>query len=280
MSEEAVAWKNKGNVHFKNYEWQKAIDMYSKGIEVDPSYHICYSNRSQAYFNLGEFEKARDDGAACIRAKPDFVKGYHRLANAQYNLGDYIGCMKTVKSAERNGFKNQKDIVAMYDRVHKKAEQQQDDLDAKLSGPEAIKVKANKLFKKAKYEDAVVEYTKALKQLGTITTESTPENQKLYVDCLNNRALCKSQQQDWNSVIADTSAILEVKPTDLKALYRRALAFEGIERYRSAEQAIRACTQECFRIQVMTGNRVKLLDAANQAQNRISGAVRKLKQTK
>ena len=47
---------------------------------------------------------------------------------------------------------------------------------------------------------------------------------------------CYKQISNFDGVISDCTAVLEVDPENVKALIRRAQAFEGVERYRFALQ--------------------------------------------
>ena len=47
--------------YFKSGEHQKAIDDYSKAIELNPQYAYAYYNRGIAHNDLGEHQKAIDD---------------------------------------------------------------------------------------------------------------------------------------------------------------------------------------------------------------------------
>jgi len=259
--------KNQGNQHFKQKNWAEAIKYYTKSVEVDPNYHVSYSNRSQAYYQLGDYEKAKADGANCIRANPEFVKGYHRLGNAQLALRDYEGSLATCKLAEKRGFRDNRDIKALYEKVQPLAAQAKKAAMNKLTGAARWKAEGNELFKQSRYEDAIEKYTKALE----ITTDD-PKNdadRAIAIDCLNNRAVCWMQQQNYRQVIADCSGVLALDENNLKALFRRAMAFDGLEKYRSALEDIRAC---CVRKPDWA--------AANKAQHRIGNAVRMLKQMK
>lgn len=48
--------KSQGNEAFKAQDYDKAIEFYSKALELDPNEHSIYSNRSGAHFNKGEFD--------------------------------------------------------------------------------------------------------------------------------------------------------------------------------------------------------------------------------
>jgi serine/threonine-protein phosphatase 5 len=47
--EEAVAFKNQGNEAIKAHDWQKAIELYTRAIELDPTQALFYSNRAQVW---------------------------------------------------------------------------------------------------------------------------------------------------------------------------------------------------------------------------------------
>lgn len=85
----ATELKNQGNAAVSAGNYQEAIDLYTKAIELEPSNHVFYSNRSAAYMNLKNPEKALEDASKCISVKPDWVKGYSRKGTALQSLGKY-----------------------------------------------------------------------------------------------------------------------------------------------------------------------------------------------
>ncbi|KDO16555.1 hypothetical protein SPRG_17929, partial [Saprolegnia parasitica CBS 223.65] len=117
----------------------------------------------------------------------------------------------------------------------------------------------NDLFKSAQFEKAIGIYTEAIE---ACEKDSSP----VAISCYNNRAACHQQLSNFSAVIRDCSHVLEVEPTNQKALLRRGLAYEGLERYRLALQDIRALLALDPSI-----------DIANKAQHRIGAAVRALK---
>lgn len=50
------------------------------------------------------------------------------------------------------------------------------------------------------------------------------------IKCYSNRAACYKQLSNFDATVEDTTAVLEVEPNNVKALVRRAQAFEAIER--------------------------------------------------
>lgn len=53
--EEAVSFKGEGNKAIANREWEEAVVLYSKAIDLDPTQHVFYSNRAQVGFTASFF---------------------------------------------------------------------------------------------------------------------------------------------------------------------------------------------------------------------------------
>lgn len=72
---QAVAFKNQGNEYFKARDFDKAVEFYTKAIELDDGQHTFYSNRSAAAFGAGNIALAASDGEKCVTIDPTFLKG-------------------------------------------------------------------------------------------------------------------------------------------------------------------------------------------------------------
>lgn len=75
----------------------------------------------------------------------------------------------------------------------------------------------------AKFEEAIEVYTQCINKCGENDT-------KTLIAAHNNRGACYQQLSDYQSVVDDTTAVLEYDPKNLKALLRRGLALEGLEK--------------------------------------------------
>ncbi|KAF3935689.1 hypothetical protein ABW19_dt0207594 [Dactylella cylindrospora] len=80
--EEAIEFKNKGNQAFAKKDWNEAISLYSKAIELDATDPAFFSNRAQAYIKTEAYGYAVADATKAIELNPGFVKAYYRRAIA------------------------------------------------------------------------------------------------------------------------------------------------------------------------------------------------------
>mmetsp|Transcript_24633 Transcript_24633/g.47908 ORF Transcript_24633/g.47908 Transcript_24633/m.47908 type:complete len:469 (+) Transcript_24633:32-1438(+) len=78
----ADAHKAQGNEFFRNDRFAKALECYTKAIELDPKQGALYSNRSACYAELEKWMECYDDALECIKLRPDWPKAYYRYALA------------------------------------------------------------------------------------------------------------------------------------------------------------------------------------------------------
>ena len=66
--------KAQGNAAVAAHDYPKAIELYSKAIELAPDNYVLYSNRSAAYASFGDYTKALEDAEKTVKLKPDWPK--------------------------------------------------------------------------------------------------------------------------------------------------------------------------------------------------------------
>ncbi|CAL9148367.1 translocon at the outer membrane of chloroplasts 64-like [Musa acuminata AAA Group] len=97
--ESAEIAKEKGNVAYKDKQWQKAISLYTEAIKLNGKNATYYSNRAAAYLELGSYLQAEADCSSAINLDKKNVKAYLRRGTAREMLGYYKEAIEDFKYA-------------------------------------------------------------------------------------------------------------------------------------------------------------------------------------
>lgn len=79
---------------FLEQDYDTAIDLYTKAIEVNPNVAVYYSNRSFAYLKTECFGYALSDASKAIELDKSYLKGFYRRATAYMSLGKFKEALK------------------------------------------------------------------------------------------------------------------------------------------------------------------------------------------
>jgi len=278
-------WSNMAACYEKITDYDNMDDAARSCIKAD-------KNFVKGYFRLATALKAKDDLVGCIktlesglavdstnadlkRMKKDLmelqrgetVAAYIRKCEEQTSNGDIAGAYKTLELASRLDAGNP-DIERMMGRVKPKFERLEQQRRSNLSSDEVHKERGDDAFKNAQFENAIDHYTKCLTGLQ----KSGKSLSELAMKAHANRAACYKQISNFDGVIEDCTAVLEGDPENVKALVRRAQAFEGVERYRFALQDVKMVLAMPYS-QVGKTN----FDMCNMMQHRLNRTVQQLK---
>jgi len=246
----------------------------------------------KGYFRLATAQKGLDDLTGCIKtlesglglssSNPDLkrmkkeitelqrgeqVSNYCRKAEEQMQTGDIPGAFKTLELASRLDAGNP-DIERMMKKVGPKFKALEARRKSGLSSTEAHKERGDEAYKSANFEIAIEHYTKCIEVMKKVGQDQTPLAMKAY----SNRAACYKQISNFDGTIEDCTAVLEIDPENVKALIRRAQAFEGVERYRFALQDIKSALSMPYEKVGKTN-----FDLCNMMQHRLNKTVALLK---
>jgi stress-induced-phosphoprotein 1 len=225
-------YKTKGNDAFKAKNYTDAITWYTKAIDVDPNCEAAaalYSNRAASYAGMGNHAEAVKDGDQCIRVKPAWLKGHYRKGaslEALNRLDDSLKAFEDALRTEPHNEEVQDKVNSLRARIRERNEKTK---PAACKTPEEAKVIGNSLFSQGKYEQAQQFYSRAI-ELSVKANTTDEEKASFYA----NRAACRQQIHDYKGVIDDANAALAVVPNHVKALLRRAIAYEGLEKWQLA----------------------------------------------
>jgi len=220
----AAEAKDKGNKFFLAKQYSQAIEWYTKAVQADPTDAAFYSNRAAAYMGLNKFEDALADAESCIKLMPNWVKGYYRKGAALVAMSRHEEAVKAFKKGLECEPSNEdlQQRLAEAEREARFTVKRFDDEGRPLTPAQIAKEEGNVMFRESKYELAIAKYTKAI-ELAT-----TEDEKAVY---FSNRATCHAQLQNHEAVVADCSESINIKPT-VKALIRRGLAYESLEKYK------------------------------------------------
>jgi len=245
-------WSNMAACYEKLGKFEDMVSASQDCIKADRNFVKGYFRLATAYKNLNDLPsciKALESGLAIQASNPDLkrmkkeitelqraeqVAAYCRKAEEQMQAADIPGAYKTLELASRIDAGNP-DIERMMSKVKPRFEAMEKKRKAGLSATEIYKERGDEAYKNAGFEDAIGYYTQcidALKRENKISSE-------LAIKALSNRAACYKQISNFDGVIEDSTAVLEADPENVKALIRRAQAFEAVERYRFALQDVK-----------------------------------------
>ena len=123
----ATAYGNRGRAYNHKGEYDRAIDDFSKVIEIDPDDAEAYYNRGLAYAHKGEYDRAIADFNKAIELNPNDVAAYHNRALA-------IGRQAAKETEER--------LIQEAKETEERLKQSHEEQLASISDP----AKINKIF--------------------------------------------------------------------------------------------------------------------------------------
>jgi len=216
----AEDWKTLGNEAVKKGDHATAYEKYTEGLKVEPDHAMIMSNRALSLHKLGRLEEAYADAKRVTELRPDFVKGFLRGALVLREMKRPQEALELLRvSPGRNN--EAEELAAQLRPEAVAAEKKRID---KLGGAEKKKEEGNALFKKGLFEQALDLYTAALKLCKD-------PKEDLALAIRNNRAGCYSQLSNFHGVVEECTFVLEHQPDNQKALMRRMLALEPLEKY-------------------------------------------------
>ena len=86
---DAEAYNNRGGAYYLKEEYESAIVDFTKAIQLKPDYAEAYNNRGGAYYLKEEYESAIIDFTKAIDLKPDYAIAYNNRGRA-YGVKDEV----------------------------------------------------------------------------------------------------------------------------------------------------------------------------------------------
>jgi tetratricopeptide (TPR) repeat protein len=86
---EARLLNNGGVMSYHNGQYEKALDLFKKAIDIDPTMTEAYNNLGLTYTEINEEEKATEAFKRAISLSPELAAAYNNLGYVFYRLGSY-----------------------------------------------------------------------------------------------------------------------------------------------------------------------------------------------
>ena len=122
-SDYVEAYNNRGNAHKARREYNRAIADYNKAIEIKPLTET-YTNRGNAYSERGDFDRAIEEYKKAIELKPDFAGAYYSRGVTRLYLGEWEKAKADLTTAKEKGeniiasFHDTYESVSDFERKH------------------------------------------------------------------------------------------------------------------------------------------------------------------
>ena len=125
LRQRAEEFKQEGNENFKARRYEKALELYTQGLQCDDQNVLLYSNRSLVHCKLNRHDAALNDAQQCVKISPQWAKGYLRRAFALQGLNklDEVAVAATAGFKLTNDGKLKKELLGLWlramEKIHK-----------------------------------------------------------------------------------------------------------------------------------------------------------------
>jgi stress-induced-phosphoprotein 1 len=224
---EAEDEKAKGNAAYKEKNFEKAIQHYTKSHELQPTNIVYLTNRAAAYFEAGNYvecikdcEKAIEEGRSQRADYKQIAKAFTRIGNAYMKMQKYTEAIDAYNHSITEDRTSQ--TVALLQKATKiKEEEDKRSLLDPVKSQE-LKEKGNEFFKEKKYPESVAAYTEAISR--------NPDDYTLY----SNRAAAYTNLMQYDLGLKDCDECLSRKPDFVKAYTRKGHILYFMKEYQKA----------------------------------------------
>lgn len=91
--------KTEGNTAMSQGEFNKALELYTRAIAIDPKNAVYYCNRAAVHSKMLNYSQTIIDCKIALEIDPKYSKAYGRLGFAYCGLGDYASALEYYKKA-------------------------------------------------------------------------------------------------------------------------------------------------------------------------------------
>eukprot|EP00512_Aurantiochytrium_limacinum_P013714 CAMPEP_0171584562 /NCGR_PEP_ID=MMETSP0961-20121227/11473_1 /TAXON_ID=87120 /ORGANISM="Aurantiochytrium limacinum, Strain ATCCMYA-1381" /LENGTH=790 /DNA_ID=CAMNT_0012141985 /DNA_START=197 /DNA_END=2565 /DNA_ORIENTATION=- len=110
---QARDFKDRGNEHYAEKDYELAEKMYTKAIELDPGNSVYYGNRAASKLMQSRYVDAIEDCNKSIELDPSYTRARVRAARASLALGDMDICKEHLGALVRQGKGHTEEVKEM-----------------------------------------------------------------------------------------------------------------------------------------------------------------------
>jgi stress-induced-phosphoprotein 1 len=231
---EANAKKEEGNNFYKQRKFDEALTAYRAAQALCPHDITYLLNESAVHFELGDHvtciqvcKKAIEIGRDVRAPFVTIAKVFARLGNAHHKRGELQEALDAYESSM---------LEHRTDEVHEKLKKVKSEFKKKVEldyrdegKAEEAKERGNDSFKKGDFDQAIKDYSEAIKR--------NPAEPKYFT----NRAAAKAKRMDWQGSLEDANSALQLDPKNVKAMckvgnaqFAQAQEYKAIETFKAA----------------------------------------------
>lgn len=109
-----VAYRYRGNLYYKQSNFEKAMEDYQKAIELNPKDYDAYSNIGAVYHSQLNFERAIEEYSKAIELNPNNYKPYNNKGYVYYLQSNYHKAIENYTKAIELNTENDEDKAYTY----------------------------------------------------------------------------------------------------------------------------------------------------------------------
>ena len=218
VHESAYAEFYAGLTQHNKGEYDKAIESYSRSIDLNPGVSVAYSNRGISYMKKGDYASAIEDHSRAIELNPGYARSYNDRGLAYDKKGDRIAAIQDYNRAidldptYADAYINRALAHMFLGEVGLAIQDCDRAIELEPNSPTHHLGRGFAYFAKGDYDSAIQDYNKAL--------EINPR----YATAYYNRGVIYQRQGNHNRAVQDFRKSIELDPSFSLAYYSRSLS--------------------------------------------------------
>lgn len=98
-AEDYLDYYEQGEFALRVQKWDRAVELFTKSIQDNPSFFVAYHNRAIAYSKKGEYDKSIEDLKKAVQLNPDYPDAYGLMGLVYEIKKDYPAALQVYQEA-------------------------------------------------------------------------------------------------------------------------------------------------------------------------------------